>query len=646
MAVTKKRVINIIYDIFTAVISVLDVITDILVTLEFFRKGRTEFFIASLVILGVAQVAYAIAFWFKFDSAYESFGGAVAAFCCLLPFSPILSFAFYLTANEQTPLFKCLSSCYAWECSSSCLHSGRSNRHHNGDIPDAELEALRVWMREKLSKHMGFIIEAMVEAFPQSILQLAAIVYFGDTDNYLSIASILLSMLSVSSKSFILSVTVSYHWTSVFFNWLSALSDFFGIFFIASFAFYVPPHLAEGEPNPFAAIATMWMALVLVTVVPFGLIGSIGINLNVCWRAVSREHLNSCIIVFVQIAWIVGLCITVMAMTIACHLLVAVAVFASGFTHRAPGKNTQHFVLTLISWIDGARKIRIVDREDARMNIAVSRAQHRVIRLCTVNRVLLDRLPHPRVHLPYDDDLYQYLISESAARSKDSAYSGSYAAVSLRDIKRHSMKHRQLQNVNASKWTRAAAVWGRVCREVDKKLDRLMVEDHFKWFVVTVTLPLYIVGRAVHLVFALLILLYLLFGHGIRIFTEDVPAFQTAMLVTYLGLVALWVVPLRMIWREIDCASYILPSSATLPNTLDGSGYRTNRTPVEERAAYKEIMRHYDGVIIEPVATKYCERRFGGDIAAIIMMYYGRSAVLDEESDPETNPKETDSLTA
>ena len=618
MAVNKKRLINILYDIFTAIISILDVVTDILVTMDFFFKGRTEFGIASLVILGVAQVAYAIAFWFKFDSSFESFGGAVAAFCCLLPFSPILSFAFYFTASEDTALYQCLSSLYS--CRSCTFPLGTASHHSsNNNGGDAELEALREWMKEKLSKHLGFIIEAMVEAFPQSILQLSAIVYFGDTDNYLSIASILLSMLSVSSKSLILSVTVSHNWKCVFFNWLSALSDFFGVFFIASFAFYVPPHLHEGpsaDSNPFELISSIWLGLLLLTVVPFGLVGSVGINLNVCWKALVREHLNSCIVVFVQIAWAVGLCITVMAMSISCHLWLAAALYAGGFTKRVPGKSSQPFFLALISWIDGAHRIRIVDPDDERMNVTVRPSQDRVIRICTVNRVLLDRVHYGQNRvMRYDRDLHQYLIAESTARDTDCAYS--YESVTLRSLKEHTSKHREKSKEAQTRWALLSRAWEKVRREVSNILDRLLVEEHFQWVVVHCCTPLYIMGRCVHLTFAALIVLYLIFGHDIHIFTADIPAFQTAMFVTYLGLVVLWMVSLRMMWKEIECASYILPSSTTL---YDGSGYRRSAIPVEEQEAFQEIMRHYEGIVIEPLATKYCERMFGRDIAALIMV--------------------------
>merc|ERR1712113_136783 len=148
------------------------------------------------------------------------------------------------------------------------------------------------------------------------------------------------------------------------------------------------------------------------------------------------------------------------------------------------------------------------------------------------------------------------------------------------------------------------------------------------------------IGRMIHLIFALLMMLYLIFGHEIHIFTEDVPPFQTAMFVTYLVLVVLWAIPLRMLLKEIDTASCILPSSNHLYDA-SSSRYRQRAVAMEEHEVYQEIMRHYEGIIIEPVASKYCQRQFGDDIATIIMMYFGCGADLIDDLNINLKPKET-----
>merc|ERR1712151_625905 len=57
---------------------------------------------------------------------------------------------------------------------------------------------------EKFNKHGGFILEAFLEALPQSILQLIAMVYFGET-SYIAVGSIILSMTSIMTKSLVIS---------------------------------------------------------------------------------------------------------------------------------------------------------------------------------------------------------------------------------------------------------------------------------------------------------------------------------------------------------------------------------------------------------------------------------------------------------
>ncbi len=91
------------------------------------------------------------------------------------------------------------------------------------------------WINSKLNKHLGFLIESVIEAFPQSLLQIIAIVYFKEA-NYISIISILLSMFSVMSKSLILSQGIdkyTFIWT-----WLCVVTDFFAIFFTLTWIFY------------------------------------------------------------------------------------------------------------------------------------------------------------------------------------------------------------------------------------------------------------------------------------------------------------------------------------------------------------------------------------------------------------------------
>ena len=74
---------NVFYDIFTILLSIADVATDIIVLVDFYIKGRMTFFAISLTILILAQCAYSMAFGGRFNTL-ENWGPfACCAFCCL-----------------------------------------------------------------------------------------------------------------------------------------------------------------------------------------------------------------------------------------------------------------------------------------------------------------------------------------------------------------------------------------------------------------------------------------------------------------------------------------------------------------------------------------------------------------------------------
>ena len=74
---------------------------------------------------------------------------------------------------------------------------------------------------------------------------MVAIVYNQNMQNASTIAicSIMLSMLSVATKSFVFSVGIAIDSKSLLFTWLCAVTDFFGIFFLVSWMFYNPSNV-------------------------------------------------------------------------------------------------------------------------------------------------------------------------------------------------------------------------------------------------------------------------------------------------------------------------------------------------------------------------------------------------------------------
>ena len=163
---------SIFYDIITMVISVLDLITDVLVMIDYYNNGHDYFFTCSLIILIFAQLSYCLAFSIRHSNTYLPRYVYFLVFICCLPFSPIISFVFYFT-TDQGFCSDLLDSCPLFNITYSSADSGQNE------------SKFRVWFKQKLDKHIGFILEAACEAFPQSILQMIAIVYLNETNNYL-----------------------------------------------------------------------------------------------------------------------------------------------------------------------------------------------------------------------------------------------------------------------------------------------------------------------------------------------------------------------------------------------------------------------------------------------------------------------------
>eukprot|EP01083_Nonionella_stella_P114976 340421_1 len=228
-----KYCCSISYDILTILVSIADVTTDIIVLIDFYEKERMTFFIISFIVLIIAQCSYAMAFSIWFETVEEiGYFLACCLFCGILPFGSFVAFCIYLKDEDVF-------------------------QPSDSDSP------MTKWIKRKLSKHIGFVLEALIEAFPQSLIQITAIVYYQEA-NIIAILSILISMASVMSKSLLLSQGVekfTFIWT-----WLCAVTDFFGIFFTLTWVFYSHGSLSGEWFGYFNVFGTIWLWKTFVSV--------------------------------------------------------------------------------------------------------------------------------------------------------------------------------------------------------------------------------------------------------------------------------------------------------------------------------------------------------------------------------------------
>ena len=147
----KESCFALLYDILGQIISVLDVTTDVIVCIQYYQNDRMIFFGISVSILILALIAYDIVFMINYcdeRALYRKIG----LFLIMLPISPLIPYILYLTVDRDSILSNCLKK-------GCCFEIDIYDRVYK----DENTSKLRQFMEEKVNKHLGFIVEALVE---------------------------------------------------------------------------------------------------------------------------------------------------------------------------------------------------------------------------------------------------------------------------------------------------------------------------------------------------------------------------------------------------------------------------------------------------------------------------------------------------
>ena len=228
----KYEIFGLTFDIIAAMISVVDLTTDIIILVTWYQQQRMTFFWISFIILLLGQISYiGIFYLYHGDSTKAGLAHSILSCLCTIPFAPVLSFIFYLVGDEDSLTRKFIDKYLP--CFNFVWHDVNAN------LSDDQ-SPKKKYLEKKLYKHVGFLMEAFLEAFPQSILQLTAIVYYNEP-NLISIISVLISMCSICGKTLLIILTEFRGYKMKLYIWLCLVVDFFGIFFVVSYAFYSTP---------------------------------------------------------------------------------------------------------------------------------------------------------------------------------------------------------------------------------------------------------------------------------------------------------------------------------------------------------------------------------------------------------------------
>ena len=116
----------------------------------FFEAERWAFFGLSLSIIVLALSSYTLAFVLRYVEPH-SLCELIGAFLTILPLSPFCPFFFYFADKRSSLWVKLLEQCCWFAVWVDDMSASESK------------SKLRKFMMDKIAKHMGFILEALVE---------------------------------------------------------------------------------------------------------------------------------------------------------------------------------------------------------------------------------------------------------------------------------------------------------------------------------------------------------------------------------------------------------------------------------------------------------------------------------------------------
>ena len=536
MGVPRYKIIGSIFDGVAAIVSLLDLSTDIWIMITWYKQERMTFFWISFVILLLAQLGHISVFYINhgiWPNNSKQLCHSLLSILFTIPFAPFLSFIFYLVAEQdawlRTFIDKLPMYNFQW---------------HKAYI-DTNATELKQYLEMKLYKHVGFLTEAFIEAFPQSILQLAAIVYFNEP-NIISVISILMSMCSLCGKLFVLVMEVKNK--AAF--WLTFVMDFFGVFFIVSYAFFSPsdPDLAVYFLN----IRTICFYEFFVCIVPLAALISIGLHFYWTIRAFREENICTalCYMFGITILWALGLIFSLIMMQIFCSFWILFLAVCLGSDNRLP------------SFIDD-KMPRKFYKEHKEWIVQTKDHDERIMKICTFNTVMIEQLDENKVHQYNKNTFISYL---------DQHKKTGYKNVNLREM-------RQKARIPAFKYKIGDPHQWRIPYPLAAIFYELLLdlpgEYQRKWklhsegedFIAMISgfisvcgcLPLYALSRLFHMLLPLFIVIYLYIHGGIILFVH-IPIFQVIMWFIYSFLIIAWMILFIKASRNEYYYWHILPN--------------------------------------------------------------------------------------
>ena len=510
--------------------------------------------------------------------------------------------------------------------------------------------------KNKIKKHRGLILKAVVESLPQSILQFIAMIYYQE-QNWISTGSILLSLTSVVTKSFVFSRGVE--WRSYIFCWLCVVTDFVSIFFLVSWLFLSHSQHINGDfLGYFGTIGEVWYYKVLIGILPLIVIQWIGCvlyGLWWCWNAM-LNNIDCCegvawFLIFITIGNTL-LLIGIAVMEICCFTFLTIFIYQWLTVNRwdFQDKYVSNIIKEIITFVSNSYKFDTTNNDTNHNNS--NYYNDRIIRILCVNYSYLynfetfyeesmrDKLPkeikderkskHPRLGISMSHEEVSLEVDRRIDKFKDARlytminthrHTGTLNKVTYKEIREHcySTKDANIFEFGLKPFKLfkrdVVAEFALIVdyKDVLECIGRFFV-GIFGLIVAYILVSCYVLSRIVTILYPYFILFYIYYND----IYYKLNVFQLTMLGIYIILQIAIFIFSYFVFRIHFWLWHILPGKSDVTKEIV---WGINHDKTELNRFLTTTYKYYDQVQWLPLVSKILIDLFGSDIGNIVVDY-------------------------
>ena len=602
----SSKACNKLYDAITVIITLIDLITDILViTLFYYSRHGTVFFWSALSFVILTNICYVVLAILTFCSSLTRIK-QIVWFLLLLPISPILPFLIYCASFPNSWIAINIIDKFGLERIDWDHRNNNKNNSNNNNNTS--------WKRftsEKLITNTVFIIEALCESFFLSIIQIIAMVSFEEYRNSYILISICFSLLSIIWKSILVSSGVSIK--SSIYKWLCFITDFYAILFVMISWAFLSIHKDDINDNcdflgllnisDISFLGYIYIYKILFLVCPLVLfvvlllifeLGIDSIHDFICWNSRPFVLLIICYVPFVIIVIFLLICLS---------LIISVIIFEF-LMFSWSAYFVEKFFNVRYKWLDKPVFWNVIVNNFLLIN--VKNKKDLVLRLCIVNYILSQTTESEWVTRMYVD--FNSFMSINEFRVfHDPKYQ-----MSLKKLRN------QFRNSNyRSSPTMFGSIWRCYCDHI-RNLAYFSFQECFiniTWFfILFIGIPFYLFSRIITLIYPFFCVFYIIFNNNhnhISFKTNFQNLFCLTTTFIYLLLIIILISIGYKLYGLMHILWHIMPGHERLVKSLI----------VDNLDYIAQLNAMYNFHVNRPTIFKILANKFSNDVGKIITLY-------------------------